>query len=115
MSVEDDDLKGLTIRDAADIAKYFEDEPQKIIGKTPVKMTEEENGGYFPSLYEQGKFRLDRNGDPLGADVLMGGADEGHHADTLAEGFDLLDGDGDDEGASMFTPRIKGNSGFNEW
>ena len=116
MSDDDEDLKGLTIRDAADIAEYFEQEPKKIIGTVRKRMTDEENAGFYPSVYEQGKYRLDKNGDPLGAEVLLAGIDNGHYHNTLAEGFDLLGEDYDDEPAGgMQQNDPLASSGFNDW
>ena len=102
---------------ATDLADFMSNEPEKVIGGMPARMTDSNGDGFYLDAAEQAKYGLDKDGNPTDLDLFIDESKGGKYHALLADGFDDLGDDYDDEAAGGISG---GNdplapSGFNDW
>jgi hypothetical protein len=81
-----------SLKSAADIARYFEQEPAKVISGRR-KRVSESGDGFYPTVHEQRKRLLDKEGEDLPIAELMEGAEVNHYGNMMLDGAADVYGD----------------------
>jgi hypothetical protein len=97
-----------------DLESFFAQPPVAVIGEGRHRATDVvEYVDQEEQKYNK-KYGLDKNGDPLPVDEILGDRLDGDsYSYALEEGFEMLDEDGDDPQSGL--SKFNEPSGFNQW